>query len=252
MSTFRRRVGSLFASGAKYNTGTGKLDLTKSLPLRTVQNLPWASTITPDVSGGEVIVVGALEGNTTINSVASPIAGQAMELHFTQGSPARSVTFSADFQQPTGSIVPSTPGARWMVRFRSMGVGSTRKWYLESSAAADGRFTFFVEGWRGLITPETAGAATTRLVNHTDDTWTIDRWGIDATTAPSGGPATVTYGINGATNSGSFQLTAGTTNIWYETGDLPTFLPPGSYLRAWLTTVNGAQNVNFTISGHRS
>ena len=63
MTALARRVRDVFSFGVTYNSGTGRLAAVNYLGIPTVQSIPYAATITPNPWLGEVIVVGALNGD---------------------------------------------------------------------------------------------------------------------------------------------------------------------------------------------
>lgn len=65
---------------------------------RGVQSVAYAASITPDQYKGELVVVGALTGNLTVNAPADPQLGQRLRFAFTQdGTGSRTITWNSAF-----------------------------------------------------------------------------------------------------------------------------------------------------------
>ena len=66
---------------------------------RSYQTLAYAASLTIDATAGEIVSIGALTGNITINAPTSPARGQRLELTFLQdGTGGRTVTWNAAFK----------------------------------------------------------------------------------------------------------------------------------------------------------
>ena len=82
-----------------------------------LQNVAYASSITPDPALGEVVVVGTLTNNLTVNNPTVSTPGRMLEFHYQQdGSGNRTVTYGSHFETP--APVDPTAGARSYQRFR--------------------------------------------------------------------------------------------------------------------------------------
>lgn len=245
MSALARRVRSAFGFGVSYNSGTGRLSMDNLIGVTKVQQVPYATVITPDAWLGEVVVVGTLTGNLTVESVPIPTPGHMLELHFTQGSEPRIVQFSSEFEQPNG-LTPMVPGARWMVRFRCV-AASALKWALVSTARFDSGFDLLVNSWPGAAANETVGSSSPRLVNRSNTTWLLRRFYVDADLAPIS-DLVVQLRINGIAPTYSVLLPTGLTSA-SSTPATPPIVAPGHYIQAWLTARNAAEWVNFSVQG---
>lgn len=81
------------------------------------QAVAYAASITPDPSLGEVVVVGTLTGNLTVNSPVVSTPGRFLEFHYQQdGTGGRTVTYGGVFETP--APIDPTAGARSYQRFR--------------------------------------------------------------------------------------------------------------------------------------
>lgn len=98
-----------------------------------VQAVDYAAAIDTDVLAGELVVVGALTGNVTVNAPSNPFLGARLTYLFTQdGTGSRVVTWNAAFRTPTdaGGSADETGG----VTFRYNGsawvqIGAPLEWH---------------------------------------------------------------------------------------------------------------------------
>lgn len=64
----------------------------------TTQRIAYASTITPDPTKGEIIIVDDLTGNITVNNPVGAREGMWLHFQFTQdGSGGHTISFGTDF-----------------------------------------------------------------------------------------------------------------------------------------------------------
>lgn len=78
-------------------TGDNNYDVAPSFD--TIQTPTFVSPLTIDASAGQIVVVGILTNNITINAPTNPAKGQRLTLQFTQdGTGSRTVTWNAVFK----------------------------------------------------------------------------------------------------------------------------------------------------------
>jgi hypothetical protein len=72
---------------------------------RSLQEIAFSASITPDALSGKNVVVGTLTGNITINAPTNPYIGAEMLFSFTQDSTgARTVTWNSVFKKGTDGV----------------------------------------------------------------------------------------------------------------------------------------------------
>lgn len=85
----------------------------------SAQTVPYTSSITPNAALGEVVIVGQLTGNITVNNPSTPTPGQLLEFHFQQDAAGgRTVTWGGHFE--VVAPIDTTILSRTMVRFRCL------------------------------------------------------------------------------------------------------------------------------------
>lgn len=82
----------------------------------------YAATVTPDSSTTDVLNIGALTGNLTLdNPAGTPADGQNLRIRFSQDSTGgRTITFASEYafgSDITTSLVPTTASANWEMLF---------------------------------------------------------------------------------------------------------------------------------------
>lgn len=90
--------GSTISSYEDHRLGWG--GILEGAVRRDVQAIAYAASITPDVSAGQVVIVGTLTGNITVNAPTNGRAGDRLAFFFTQdGTGARTITWNAVFKK---------------------------------------------------------------------------------------------------------------------------------------------------------
>lgn len=85
----------------------------------SLQSVAFASAITPNPALGEIILIGTLTGNLTINNPTTNTPGSMLEFHFQQdGVGGRTVTYGGFFETP--APIDGTAGVRTYQRFRCL------------------------------------------------------------------------------------------------------------------------------------
>lgn len=137
MSAFTRRLAQAFSSGVTYNPGTGKIALNPvGSQTANLQSVPWAASITPDPSLGEVIVVGTIGGAFTIQNPSVNVPGSILEFHFQQPATGMAApSWGAYYQADASTHVSLVANSRSTVRFRCL---TSTFWALESAGAPTG------------------------------------------------------------------------------------------------------------------
>lgn len=245
MSVFSRRIGSLFSSGVLVNPSTGRLSLYGPTPIATVQNVAYASAITPDPTLGEVVVIAPLSGDITVNNPASAVIGQILEFHFVQGvSGGGRVSFGSHYQSGGAAQVALTPSTRTMVRFRCL---SSTFWALQTGLA-DTSLQMEAGVWKGALPTETPGTTRVpRFYLRTGMGLTVKKLWLDLDTAPTGTCTVVVRRNGSATGQLSISASAGQSSVSIDVSTMTLAL--NDYVQAWVTSPGGATDVVATLVG---
>lgn len=85
----------------------------------SLQTVAFAASITPNPALGEIVLVGTLTGNLTVNNPTVNTPGSMLEFHYQQdGVGGRTVTYGGFFETPTP--IDGTAGVRTYQRFRCL------------------------------------------------------------------------------------------------------------------------------------
>jgi hypothetical protein len=110
------------------NAVTMRLGSTKALAdlARSFQSIAYAAAITPNAAAGEIVSVGALTGNITINAPTNPRQGQFLTFYLLQdGVGGRTITWNGVFSLPGGV---GTSGANTRLVFTFFYDGAAWQW----------------------------------------------------------------------------------------------------------------------------